>query len=201
MNGTAPTLTPRPPLGLPPGSVRALLSLLICLLFWLLLLHPKESRFEGVKVPPHIYLLLGMVVLFFFSHGKSIATRDHPTPSPLWLPGGTIRLLTAGGTIAVIAWLSINDRERLVERLTPDPAQLAHWSSFLLAGLLGVAAGFVLRPFRYIHSWLSVLSLLIMVAEVLIEVFIYPSIKDKMDMVVWRCAVTGIVASYFGTRT
>ena len=37
------TPVPRHPLGLPPGSVRAVLSLIIVGLFWLILLLPQEN--------------------------------------------------------------------------------------------------------------------------------------------------------------
>ena len=33
---------PRPPLGLPPGSIRGLLSLQIAIVFWLLLIIPSD---------------------------------------------------------------------------------------------------------------------------------------------------------------
>jgi hypothetical protein len=119
----------------------------------------------------------------------------------LWLPSGTIRLLTVGGTIAVLVWLTVNDRDHLIERLTPDPSLVKHWATFLLAGFVGLVAGFLLRSFRYIHSWIAVVALIAMLAEIVIEVFILPTIKDQNDMVVWRSTVTAIAAAYFGTRS
>src|SRR5436190_1513765 len=77
----------RHPLGLPPGSVRAVLALMIAGLFWLLLALPDEYP---EKVPLFIYVLLGLVFLFFGSHGHTIG--HHITGhSPLYLPRGILR--------------------------------------------------------------------------------------------------------------
>ena len=85
---------PPRPLGLPPGSVRGMLSLMIMAMAWLLLLLPDSS---SVTLPLNVYCLLPLVLLFFFSHGKSIADSSDPTPSPLYLPGGTLRRSTGRG--------------------------------------------------------------------------------------------------------
>jgi len=112
------TVVPRPPLGLPPGSIRGLLAIQIAASFWMLLLAPDDK-----KVPLNLYFLLSLVMVFFVAHGKSIARRAEPTPSPLWLPGGTLRFLIQAGTAAVFAFLAVKHPDRF-ERLTPKPEQL-----------------------------------------------------------------------------
>ena len=62
----------RPPLGLPPGSIRGLLSLQIVITFWLLLAMPEDKQ---KPIPMNLYFLLTMVFVFFVSHGKSIAKK------------------------------------------------------------------------------------------------------------------------------
>jgi hypothetical protein len=193
-------LHPNPPLGLPPGSVRGLLSIMIVALLWLLLLLPRNVT-QQVTVPVHVYMLLALVLLFFVAHGRTIARKADPTPSPLYLPGGTLRLIILGGTIATIVYLFLNDRERLIQRLTPAADQMQHWPEFLLALVGGLAVGWIFRFITPLHNWLAVLALFAMLADIVIEVFVYPQLKENADPVVWQCIVTAVVASYFGTRS
>src|SRR4051794_19805111 len=111
---------PRPPLGLPAGSIRGILALQIALIFWMLLLAPNDVV---VPIPLNLYFLLATVMIFFVSHGKSIARKADSEPSPLWLPGGTLPFIILAGSAAVIAYTAIQHRERL-ERLTPLPSDL-----------------------------------------------------------------------------
>src|SRR6476646_7082390 len=77
----------RHPLGLPPGSVRAVLALMIAGMVWLLLALPDEFP---EKVPLFLYVLLALVFLFFGSHGHTIG-RHLTGHSPLYLPRGVLR--------------------------------------------------------------------------------------------------------------
>jgi hypothetical protein len=196
----------RPPLGLPPGSVRGILSLFIVIELWLLLLLPESSK---VPIPINLYFLMTLVALFFVSHGKSIATASDADPSPLYLPGGTLRVIILGGTAAVIGYLYSNYPDRLVERLRPSEAQLANWPSIVEAYVGGFFIGYLLRimPFRnhwFFQSflaWISLLSIAILFAEIIIQAFVKPTLKDEFDLHIWEAIVTGITACYFGTRS
>src|SRR5207249_2205366 len=87
----------RHPLGLPAGSVRATIALLIVGLFWALLLIPAEKQ---IPIPLFLYFCSALILLFFFAHGKSIS----PAPgqkAPWGLPRGTFRFLIVAGTMAV----------------------------------------------------------------------------------------------------
>src|SRR5260370_15387689 len=117
------TPVPRHPLGLPPGSVRAVLSLIIAGLFWLILLLPQEN---ALQVPLYLYFLLGLVLLFFVSHGHSIAPQGSGHRSPLGLPKGSIRAIIFLGTAAVIGWRIYSNLGLLTERLTPTVQPLTH---------------------------------------------------------------------------
>src|SRR4051794_6582424 len=113
----------RHPLGLPPGSVRAVLALMIAGLFWLLLALPDEFP---EKVPLFVYVLLALVFLFFGSHGHTIG--QHITGhSPLYLPRGVLRALLLLGTAVEIGWLYYAHADRLTQRLTPDANHLTQW--------------------------------------------------------------------------
>ena len=64
-------------------------------------------------IPLNLYFLLSLVMVFFVSHGKSIARKGDATPSPLWLPGGTLRFVILAGTAAVFAFVLFEHPDRI----------------------------------------------------------------------------------------
>ena len=125
------TLNVRPPLGLPAGSIRGLLALQIVLIFWMLLLVTQE-----IPIPLNLYFLLSLVMMFFVSHGKSIARRGEGVSSPLWLPGGSIRFCED----ALDAWLDEratgvhtgpNSKAAPAGALTPGSGAVGLWAPAL----------------------------------------------------------------------
>jgi len=198
-------VAPRPPLGLPPGSIRGLLALQITVIFWILLLAPNENF---VPIPLNLYFLLAMVMVFFVSHGKSIARRNETTPSPLWLPGGTFRFLILAGTAAVLVYVGLNHPDRL-NRLTPNPEQLSDWK-YYLAGLgIGFVLGYGTRllPFRHawmfqaFQAWIAIIAMAILFLHLVFEVIINFSLPNAINAVAWQTIVTGVVAFYYGSRS
>jgi len=196
---------PRHPLGLPAGSVRAVLSLTIVGLFWLLLLLPADM--DG-KVPLYLYFLLGLVLLFFASHGRSIAPQGTTHRSPLGLPRGSIRGIILVGTVAVIVWCIKSDRELLIERLTPNLQQLQQWPYLLGALLGGFFLGWIIRLgpwkgvywFQDVQAWISLIAIVLMGAEIVIRLFIRPNMDQEIDLPLFEKILVGIVAFYFGVR-
>lgn len=196
---------PRPPLGLPPGSIRGLLALQVTIIFWILLLVPAE---KAVPIPLNLYFLLATVMIFFVAHGKSIARKDEPAPSPLWLPGGTLRFLILAGTAGVFAFLAVQHPDRFA-RLTPNPDQLAHWKYYLGALGIGFVLGYGTRVLPFRHSWLfqafqawtAIIAMAILFLHMVFEVIINFSVDIPFDAVAWNTIVTAIVAFYFGSRS
>jgi hypothetical protein len=199
------TVIPRPPLGLPAGSIRGLLAIQIVLIFWLLLLVPDDRQ---IPIPLNLYFLLSMVMVFFVAHGKSIARRSEPTPSPLWLPGGSLRFLILAGTGAVFAFLAVNHPERF-ERLTPNPEQIKNWKYYLGAVGIGFVLGYGTRilPFKHawgfqaFQAWSAIIAMAILFLEMLLRIIVNYNLTDNFDPVAWAVAVTGIVAFYYGSRS
>jgi hypothetical protein len=200
------TVAPRPPLGLPPGSIRGLLALQVTIIFWVLLLAPNEN---AVPIPLNLYFLLAMVMVFFVSHGKSIARRGEPTPSPLWLPGGTLRFLILAGTVAVLVYVGLNHPDRLKERLTPNQDQWPNWRYYLGAVGIGFVLGYGTRilPFRHswlfqaFQAWIAIIAMAILFLHLVYEVIISTSLEFPVDAVAWNTIGTGVVAFYFGSRS
>jgi hypothetical protein len=202
VNDTGETV--RHPLGLPPGSVRGVLSLLIVIQFWLLLMLPDSKK---VPIPLNLYLLMSLVGLFFVSHGKTIGHGS--VPSPLYLPGGTLRLIIFGGTAAVVGYIYANHPERLTDRLQLDPGQLANWPYLVGAYVGGFAVGYIFRhmPFRNnwlfqsFVAWMSLLAMALLFIEIFLRAFVQSTLKEQLDLKVWEAIVTAITTCYFGTRS
>jgi len=198
------TVVHRPPLGLPPGSIRGLLAIQITAIFWMFLLTPSET----VRIPLNLYFLLALVLVFFVAHGKSIARRDEKTASPLWLPGGTIRFVLLAGTAAVFAYIYFSHPERL-DRLTPHPDQLKNWKYYLGALGIGFVLGYGTRlvPFRHawafqsFQAWIAILAMAILFLEMVFQAIINWSLTQQLDPVAWSTIVTGVTAFYFGSRS
>src|SRR5215831_16185079 len=86
--------------GLPAGSVRALLALLIFGTTWgLLVLRPSQ------EVPDSLRDLLFIIMGHYFAARRRTEQVEEPGPPPLYLPRGSVRLILVAGCVAVAAWL------------------------------------------------------------------------------------------------
>lgn len=205
MSTDAPTLpAERHPLGLPAGSIRALLALGIAATIWLCLSYPKIQH-----VPLYLQFLAFVILLFFASHGH---THGRPNESSPWhLPYGTVRFLLILGTLAVLIWQFIQDHESLnamMEKLPPRPDELDRWSSLFAGTVGGYALGWLLSrgPWRKspvyqdFVAWIALLSILALVGELMLRVFIDPNWTIQ-NRVVWETILVTVVSCYFGIRS
>jgi hypothetical protein len=200
-------------LGLPSGSVRAALALQIALLFWLILLFPPgklvNPQDKLLHVPLFLYFLLGLVLAFFAAHGHTIAPVGSGQPSPWHLPRGVLRVLILLVTVAVVGWRWYSDFDGLRDQLTPPATQLPQWPELLLALAGGYGLGWVSRlgpwrrspAFQDVQAWVSLLAMLGLGAEVLVHLFINPTLGQALVRPLWEAILTAIVAFYFGVRS
>jgi len=195
----------RPPLGLPFGSVRAVLSLTIGALFWVLVLFSREAG----QVPLYLYFLLALELLFFTAHGYSIASAKGARVSPWWLPAGFFRGVIFLGFVATLAWKYHQDPDQLLAVLTPSSEQAARLPYLLLAVGGGFVIGRLLRlgpwqktaGFQDVQAWLALLAMVGLAVEIVVVVFINPTVTIKVDLKTWEYVLTGIVTCYFAIRT
>jgi hypothetical protein len=189
------------PYGLPMGTVRGFLSVLICSYFWILLLQPDGSP---LVAPLGHFFLLTLVFLAFASHPMQEARTSAFLP---WL----MRFIFVGGSAAVIAYVAVRHPDRLATRLTPDPADMAQWPVLLgcLAGGFGVALfiRFLLGRnntlFLTLRAWIGVIAMLLLIFETLFQFVILPNMSDKPSVTaleVWEGILIACVAAYFGSR-
>jgi hypothetical protein len=116
-------------LGLPAGSVRALLAILIFGTVWALLLVQPST-----EVPDYLRDLLFIIMGHYFAARHRAAEDPEPGPPPLFLPRGSVRFLLIAGSIVVAMLLF---RRGQLTSLDRNPGVV----TLLLVGgfLLGVA--------------------------------------------------------------
>lgn len=187
--------------GLPVGTVRGFLSLLICSFFWIVLLYPTDSE---VHVPLGHFFLLSLVFLAFASQPLS---ELHTTRFLPWL----MRVLFVGGSIVVIAYVLYVDPQRLGTRLTPDPSEISQWPVLLACLAGGFGIGLLLRfilgrqspLFMTIRAWIGIIATLLLLFETIFQFVILPNMSYRPSveaMKVWEGLLIAITAGYFGTR-
>lgn len=120
-------------LGLPSGSIRALLAVAVFATTWaLLILRP------GQEVPDYIRDLLFIIMGHYFASRHRASQSEDAGPPPLYLPSGTIRVLLVIGCIAVGVVLYRRGQLTDLER-NPGVMTLLMIGGFLLGVVLNAA--------------------------------------------------------------
>jgi hypothetical protein len=204
-NEAAPVIdsvnNPRHPFGLPLGTIRGTMSLLICSFFWAALLWPEPTPPKPLLAH---YFMLALVLLVFSPYSK-----DSSEEGSRFVPR-LMRVLAIGGSLAVLGIVAASHPERLNARLTPDPAEVKDWWGVFLATVAcGFAVGNVVRlilgrdnpVFQTLRAWLSVVGLLMMAAELVMWVS-FSTADNKQDEFLrfWQAFEMAFVSCYFGTR-
>src|SRR5262245_52909667 len=153
------------PYGLPHGTVRGFLSVLICSFFWILLLQDGST-----PAPLGHFFLLTLVFLAFASHPVQEARTSSFLP---WL----MRVIFLGGSGVVLAYVAVQHPDRLATRLTPNPAEISQWPVLLscLGGGFGIAlfARFILgrnnEVFQTLRAWIGVIAVVLLLFETLFQ--------------------------------
>lgn len=196
---TVPT-TDYQPFGLPTGSVRGFLSVLICGFFWMTLLWPTK--------PDHPLLghffMLGLVMMAFANHPRQVEVGTSPFLP--WL----LRLLFVGGSVATVAFAGVRDWAGLQLRLTPSEVEVREWwVSYMGTLAAGFALGLVARfglgrqnpVFFNVRAWLSVLGILMLLAETAMFVAFSTAETKPTELIrYWQLIELAVIAAYFGTR-
>jgi hypothetical protein len=199
---------PRHALGLPAGSVRALLALGVLGVLWALAIGAEHQH----KLPlTFVYLMFLMVLIlahYFAAHGSTMGKKD--STAALGMPRGSIRFLLLFGYLG-LAWFLFKERGEL-DFDTPPKADLILFLALILTGffvghiltiLVRWMAGGTLPPwFQDIQAWLSILSLLGLAILVLIHVFINPNVDPAYRIGVnLDVGLATLVSFYFGARS
>jgi hypothetical protein len=198
-------------LGLPAGSVRAVLAIMVFGLIWGLLLLPEA---EPKPIPLYLYSLMFLILGHYFAargHSPAVSGREHP---PLFLPRGTIRTIFVLGFAGALGWGFYSD-PLFVNRLTPsipDPpySPLVMLGAFF-AGIVvsRIGSHFFSGPqgvqpwFQDLLAWVSLLAVLALSAELVIRLVIYPSLDPgrRVPLPNWEGFLSALVGFYFGAKS
>lgn len=111
----------RHPLGLPPGSVRGLLTFMVLGIFWTLVV---VSRHRDIYIPAYLYYLMFLILGHYFATRGNTAAAGGES-HPLYLPRGSIRLLIVLGFVAVVGWDFYNNPDFFEHlKITTDQPRL-----------------------------------------------------------------------------
>ncbi len=206
---TAPIPVKRHALGLPAGSIRAAHVLGVVALSCAIIVVPSRGV---VAIPPYLlYLLFLLLGHYFSAHGVTIATRDDPSPSPLYLPGGVVRALIIIALAGCIGWKLYSNMEGLQEQFTQSLAELQNQPYLPLVILGGFMVGAVIRavvgrtnPPRFwqdFEAWISLIGLIGLTIAAVIHLIVLTSVAETIFLPTWEGIVGGVVAFYFGARS
>jgi hypothetical protein len=198
-------------LGLPPGSIRALLAILIFATTWtLLILRPSE------EVPDFLRDLLFIILGHYFASRRAVAAGDEVGPPPLYLPRGSVRLVLVLGSVAVTILLFQRGKLTDLER-NPGSFTLILVGGFLLGVILNAVyawwTGRGHRPPRLVEDLRALIAMaaaLLLVALVVNRLF--PFVPPAQVEAVFNRplhlghygpehALAAIVGFYFGSRS
>jgi hypothetical protein len=204
---------PRHPLGLPAGSVRALLTFMVLGMIWALLLLPKEKE---IRIPLYLFYLMFLILGHFFAaHGHSIAGPKSGVASPLNMPRGSLRTLIFLGFVGVLGWRyyvrgGFEDLIQLEQPISEQPyLPFVLVGAFLLGVLLSrlvatVSGAQGISPwYQDFQAWIALLATLGLVAEMLIQLVINPSLEPdkRLQLNEAQLVLAAIVSFYFGARS
>jgi len=200
-------------LGLPAGSVRALLAFMVLGVLWLLALYGMTPN--GQIPVAFVYLQYVMILIlahFFAAHGNTIGKHVSPR-SPLGLPSGTVRFLLLAGYLGLVAWLIYNRREfeqsPSGNLVLPLVLVSGFFIGFIVTKLVRAGSGDQL-PFWFqdVQAWFALLAALGLTVITIVYVFMLPSIQDpslrdsvRSGMPTIETTVAAVVGFYFGARS
>lgn len=192
------------PFGLPLGTVRAFMAVLILANFWMVLLWPGDT---AKPMLGHFFML--PLVLYSFTLSRDPRSQNFYHRILPFL----LRLLLIGGTVAVIAFVVSTGVENYREKLTPDFTEFKeYWMPFSASLGIGLMTGIVLNAlfgpsgelFRTVRAWLSVVSMVMLSVELAMFVIHLKSSSGDLGFLGflrnYQVLQIGIVSAYFGTR-
>jgi hypothetical protein len=212
------SIVPQPPirhaLGLPAGSIRAILAFGVLAYLWVLALTAQSEGqlvFGKEASQAFVYLQLLMVLMlahFFVAHGKTIG-RHVSTGSPLHMPKGSVRFLLLGGYLGLAYYMYHLQARFQIPETAPLILMLAvlltafiigHWVTMLVSGMSGPQLP---AWFQDVQAWFALLGLILLGVIVIFRFVINPSmaLESQIDLNVVETALAAIVGFYFGARS
>jgi hypothetical protein len=206
-----PNRNRRHPLGLPAGSVRALLALMVFGLIWCLLLLPEKSGRE-IRIPLYLVYLMFLILGHYFAargHGGGVAAGEK---HPLYLPKGSLRFIMFAGFAGAMGW-GFYHNPNFFDRLKPNLEEQPYLPILLLgAFFLGIIVARIgnalftgpdgLAPwFQDILAWISLLAMVGLAVEIIVHLVINPTLAQPLQLPHWEGYIAALVGFYFGVKS
>jgi hypothetical protein len=211
---TVPATQHRHALGMPAGSIRAILALGVLGYLWILALVPgkdgKPILTDQRASQAFIYLQVLMVLIlasFFVSHGRTIGGHAS-AGAPLGMPRGSLRLLLLAGYFGLAYYLYTTQPAFQVPETGPVLLMLAVLlTAFILGHLLTglvlrVTGGLLPAWFQDIQAWFALIGLLLLGIVVIVRLVINITLplEQQVDPNLVETVLAAIVGFYFGAR-
>jgi hypothetical protein len=197
--------------GLPAGSVRALLAILVFGTVWTLLLARP-----GAEIPDSLRDLLFIIMGHYFAARHRASADAEPGPPPLFLPRGSVRFFLVAGSIAVAVVLFRRGQLTSLDR-NPGAVTLLLVVGFLLGVAMNAAMAWgrdrghrMPRLVEDLRALLSVAAAVLLIVLVLSRALLLlpPSQIDRLlspDIHLGHLGpehvLAAIVGFYFGSRS
>ena len=202
MSTTQPAVR-RHALGMPEGSVRSILALLVVLLVCAVMLVPGRKEL----LPPYLLYLMFLILGHFFAAMKH---HDPQQRAPLYLPRTLLKLAIIGALGATIFWKLYYQPEDLKEKwmASLDLVKEQWFMPLLLMG--GFFLGVILRMVvghnppvwaQDFEAWVALIAVAGLFIMALYHLVIAPSINEPPSMAGFEGFLAAIIAFYFGARS
>jgi hypothetical protein len=204
------TTPSRHALGWPPGSIRALLAIMVVGLVCAMMLIPPRDE-TATAIPAYLlYLMFLMLGHYFAARGSARGQTDAWNRQPLNLPRGIVRLLLLTALSATCIYRYSTDPEGFEAQFKATAQSLTDYPLLPIIMLMGFFAGALLRMligqqppawFQDLEAWLSLIAVLLMAVATLIHLVIEISLPENLSLPVWEGILATVVAFYFGERS
>jgi hypothetical protein len=195
-------------LGLPAGSIRALLALGVLGMLWLLAGRYNEQHKLPLEFIYLQFLMLLMLASYFTAHGKTIG-REVSVRSPLGLPAGVVRLLLVAGYLGLAVFMWYRGAYQFDKPLEEPPLLLillllgCFFLGYLATRLVHWVSGPTL-PYIYqdIQAWVAILALMGMGILALWHL-VSPTLDEsnRQTLEPLEAILAAVVGFYFGARS
>lgn len=218
MTTTTTETTPAPPnwrklhaLGLPEGSIRALLAVAVCATIWVVLArHPDQ------EVPDYLRDLMFIILGHYFASRRRTTAQPVDGPGPLFLPKGSIRVVLFAGfaAVAVLLWRGGNIREPMK---SPGVMTLMLVAGFLLGVCVAKVGDWWAERGHPVPRWVEDGRAIIAILAALALIFLVwnrfegiliardPQVFDKWNLRLGNYGpehiLGAVVGFYFGSRS
>lgn len=212
---TATTSPLRHALGMPAGSIRALLAFgTLGYLFILVLSVGDQGKTllnqpEASEAFVFLQLLMILIIAHFFSaHGRTIG-KVVSDRHPLGMPRGSIRFLLLGGYLGLLYYVYHHE----IQFLFPERTDLMLFLGVILVAFIvghaltdlvrRMTGGWLPAWVQDVQAWFALIGLVMLGIVVLVRLVINTALplEQQLGLAKMEVGMAGMISFYFGARS